>query len=79
VVKRTRTAKAEVIRIGDEPRDIEAASNAGLASGAVIWGYATAEVLEQQKPTMLFSRMGEIVDKLTACKKRGAIEPRPRS
>lgn len=65
VLKRTGVAKQAVICIGDEARDIEAASGLGLASGAATWGYATPESLERQRPTMVFERMGEILERLT--------------
>lgn len=66
VLERTGMAPGEAICIGDEARDIEAAAEAGLASGAVTWGYATAELLERMGPTMLFGSMGEILDRLAA-------------
>ncbi|MEJ0095898.1 MAG: HAD hydrolase-like protein [Methylocella sp.] len=69
VLRQTRAANSEVICIGDEARDIEAASGAGLASGAVTWGYATAEFLERQRPTMLFGEMKEIAERLSTCDK----------
>lgn len=61
VIRRAKVAKSEVISIGDETRDIEAASKAGIASGAVTWGYARPEILAEHKPTILFQSMAEIV------------------
>jgi len=51
---------SRTIAIGDETRDIDAARKAGVAAGAVSWGYATAEVLRAQRPDHLFSTMDEI-------------------
>ncbi len=54
----------EAICVGDEARDIQAASEAGLASGAATWGYATRELLERQRPTMVFASMDDMLHKL---------------
>lgn len=61
VVRRAKVPKSEVISIGDETRDIEAAAKAGIASGAVTWGYARPEILAEHKPTILFNAMSEIL------------------
>jgi len=60
VLRRSGVTRAETLCIGDETRDIEAAAAAGLASGAVTWGYATAEVLRAHRPTLMFSSLKEI-------------------
>ena len=54
----------EAICVGDEARDLQAASEAGLASGAATWGYAVAELLERQRPTMVFADMDDMLEKL---------------
>lgn len=51
---------AQVIAIGDEVRDIEAARAAGIACGAVTWGYAAPEALKALTPDMIFERMADI-------------------
>ena len=61
VLKRSGFAPEHVISIGDETRDIEAARSAGLATGAVTWGYATADVLRSYQPTWMFDEMDDIV------------------
>lgn len=66
VVKAARIPKARVLCIGDETRDIEAAREAGLACGAVEWGYATRCALAEQRPTMMFSAMDEIISRVAA-------------
>jgi phosphoglycolate phosphatase len=66
VLRRTGLPKEAVIGIGDESRDIEAARKAGIACGAVAWGYATPELLARQRPDLLFHRMEEIVERLIA-------------
>ncbi|BAM90019.1 phosphoglycolate phosphatase [Bradyrhizobium oligotrophicum S58] len=64
VLKRLRVDPAEVIAIGDETRDIEAARAAGIAFGAVTWGYAAERALREHRPEMLFTRMEEIAERL---------------
>jgi phosphoglycolate phosphatase len=48
------------ILIGDETRDIEAARAAGIASGAVLWGYAAPKALVTMAPTMVFREVAEL-------------------
>lgn len=57
---------ADIICIGDELRDIEAARAAGMDSGAVAWGYAYPSVLQAAGPTHLFHSMVEMTQRLTA-------------
>ena len=64
VMQRARANPAEVIAIGDETRDIEAARLAGIACGAVTWGYAAPQALTDRKPDLVFTRMDEIVGAL---------------
>ena len=66
VVKAARIPKERVLCIGDETRDIEAAREAGLACGAVEWGYATRRALADHRPTMMFSAMDEIISRVAA-------------
>lgn len=60
VIKRQGTSADRTIAIGDEDRDIEAARKAGLAAGAVSWGYSTTELLRAHQPDYLFSSMDDI-------------------
>jgi phosphoglycolate phosphatase len=50
--------------IGDEARDIDAARAAGIASGAVAWGYADIESLRSRQPTEVFMTFDEIANRL---------------
>jgi phosphoglycolate phosphatase len=66
-VLRAAGAKAcEAACIGDETRDIEAAREAGLACGAVAWGYATREILVKGGPTWLFDTPDQVAERLAA-------------
>lgn len=64
VLKRAGIAPERAIAIGDEVRDIEAARAAGIACGAVTWGYAAPAALRAHEPDMVFERMEEIAARL---------------
>ncbi len=51
---------SRILAIGDEARDIEAARKAGVAAGAVAWGYADPVFLKGLGPDRFFSQMDEI-------------------
>ena len=53
-------APREALCIGDETRDITAARRAGIACGAVSWGYMRRDVLEAARSDHLFDAMEEI-------------------
>ena len=61
VLKRTGMMAAEAICIGDEVRDAEAASQAGIDFGAVSWGYNRPEALRAIGPALMFDRVADIV------------------
>lgn len=52
----------EVIYVGDEARDIEAARRLGIKSAAVTWGYNSPKALSAQNPDYLISRPEELLD-----------------
>lgn len=56
----------EAIAIGDEARDIDACAEARIDSGAVTWGYATAALLSERRPTLLFDKMDDILARFGA-------------
>ncbi|MBR0783290.1 HAD family hydrolase [Bradyrhizobium iriomotense] len=64
VVRRAGVEPNRVIAIGDEVRDIEAARTAGIACGAVCWGYAAPAALRALGPDHIFAQMEEIADVL---------------
>ncbi|WP_339032625.1 HAD family hydrolase [Bradyrhizobium symbiodeficiens] len=61
VMRRAGVELGQVIAIGDEVRDIEAARAVGIACGAVCWGYAAPAALRALGPNHVFERMDEIV------------------
>jgi phosphoglycolate phosphatase len=60
VMQRLGATAQGTLCIGDETRDIEAAREVSAASGAVSWGYAKPELLEQFAPTHVFSNFDDI-------------------
>lgn len=55
-----RLQPTEVIYIGDETRDIEAAQQAHLTSIAVSWGFNNRAILEQQQPDIVIDHPREL-------------------
>ncbi len=51
----------QCICIGDEIRDAEAAREAGMAFGAVAWGFTNPDALQAQRPASLFRHLDEII------------------
>jgi phosphoglycolate phosphatase len=79
VIRRAGVTPADVISIGDEVRDIEAARAVGIACGAVSWGYAAPAALRALAPDHMFAQMEEIADAVCQTKARSAIDtPGPR-
>ena len=68
VARRLGIEPSEIICIGDEIRDIEAAKAAGMDSGAVAWGYALPAALQAAGATHLFNSIEEMTERLTAPK-----------
>lgn len=66
VLRRAGLTPGDAIAIGDETRDIEAARAAGIACGAVTWGYAAPAALRALQPDMVFGQVEEIAAKLVS-------------
>jgi phosphoglycolate phosphatase len=64
ILKRSTVWPERVIYIGDESRDISAAREAGIQSGAVCWGYAESELLKAHAPAELFTDVDEMIRQL---------------
>lgn len=78
VVRRAGVLPAQAISVGDEGRDIEAATAAGIASAAVTWGYATRELLESRSPTHVVTSLAELQELLTGRSESLADRSTPR-
>lgn len=66
VLRRSGFAPHEVLAIGDETRDIEAAKRVGVRCAAVLWGYANGEALARFEPNLLFSDADAILTSVGA-------------
>ncbi len=64
LLKQARVSPAETIFVGDEVRDVEAAKTAGVASGAVLWGYHSEALLRRHSPSFCFSSPTQLVQQL---------------
>lgn len=60
VMRKFGVAQEEVIYIGDQPTDGEAASTAGIAFGAVAWGYGTYEAFHSLQSHEWFADVSEL-------------------
>jgi phosphoglycolate phosphatase len=60
-----RIAPAEAIFVGDEIRDLQAAAQAGIAFGAVGWGYTHLHALVAHGARETFACVDELIAKLT--------------
>lgn len=61
LARKAGVAPTDVICVGDETRDIEAAKAAGLQSAAVTWGYMHEDVLRKWEPTVLVGTIPELM------------------
>ncbi len=64
-LKRSGVRPDDALCIGDEIRDLEAATAEGMAFGAVAWGYTTIEALQAYAPAEVFLHVEDIVERLT--------------
>lgn len=58
--KKLKLRPDQVLAVGDEGRDVEAAHRAGFASAAVTWGYATEAALRRCSPNFLANSVTEL-------------------
>ena len=61
VIRKSGVRPEEVLCIGDEIRDLEAARKVNLAFGAVSWGYARLEALLAHAPQFVFHSVDDIL------------------
>jgi phosphoglycolate phosphatase len=64
VLRKCGIPRSAAIYVGDEVRDVEAAHEAGVASGAVSWGYNTVQALRACSPHKIFTSVDEILASL---------------
>ena len=66
VLKAMGLSAAETLSVGDETRDIDAAQEVGMRSGAVLWGYAAEDALAAVGPDVLFHTQDALLEYLAA-------------
>lgn len=66
VMKKCRVTPETALLIGDEIRDAHAAQKAGMAFGAVAWGYTNPEAMRSLNPNEFFDSVDDIATKLVA-------------
>lgn len=62
IMKKEKLCKNEVLYVGDEIRDINAAKNAGIDIASVGWGYNTVESLKKNNPEYLVMEPNELIE-----------------
>ncbi|HET6410816.1 MAG TPA: HAD hydrolase-like protein [Anaeromyxobacter sp.] len=60
VLARSKVPASEALCVGDEIRDARAARSAGIAFGAVGWGYHSLEALRAERPAEVFERVADL-------------------
>lgn len=70
VLKRHKVAAANLIYVGDETRDIEAAQKSRVKVIAVGWGFNSPEVLAQHKPDFLVNTPQELIKAIEVMRSR---------
>jgi phosphoglycolate phosphatase len=73
VFRKRKVTKDEVIYIGDECRDIEAAHECGVKVVAVTWGYNSREALAHHHPDFIVDSVDELIALLA--QSQSTIEP----
>lgn len=68
IIKKRRWSLEQVIYIGDEVRDIQAAHQIGVKAIAVGWGFQWPEILSEYDPDFLLSEPRELIDVVAALK-----------
>jgi phosphoglycolate phosphatase-like HAD superfamily hydrolase len=71
VMKSRQVAAHDILFIGDETRDIDAAQKAGIRMAAVTWGYNSARSIEAMKPDFLFAHPGDLTAFLAESRSAG--------
>ena len=62
ILRQEKLSPSEILYIGDETRDIEAAKETGLRMAAVTWGYNSESALLAMAPDHLISSPGELLN-----------------
>jgi phosphoglycolate phosphatase-like HAD superfamily hydrolase len=66
----------EVVYVGDETRDIEAAKKSQIKVIAVTWGFNSKQVLAAQNPDFLIDRPEELIKVIESLQERDFYSPK---
>ena len=61
ILAKAKLSPSQVLSLGDETRDVEAARKLSIDSGAVTWGYAKAQVLRKANANHTFDSIDELM------------------
>ncbi|MBP7767033.1 HAD-IA family hydrolase [Candidatus Saccharibacteria bacterium] len=61
IIKKYKLSTEEIVFVGDEPRDMQAAAKLGVKSVGVTWGLAGVEGFGKSQPDILVNSASEIV------------------
>ncbi len=64
VLRKCGVRAGEAIYIGDEIRDMHAARSAGVAFGAVAWGYTLPAALQAHSPSVMFESVEDMLSEI---------------
>ncbi len=64
ILRKSGVKPFQALSIGDELRDLKSSRQAGIAFGAVTWGYTDAERLKAQNPDWIFNHPQQILEAL---------------
>lgn len=65
ILRAEKLERSDVLYVGDEVRDIEAAQSAGVKCAAATWGFHAADLLRESNPDFVLESPGELL-RLTA-------------
>jgi phosphoglycolate phosphatase len=61
VLRQSGVPVGQIVSLGDETRDIDAAREVGIRAGAVLWGYAEPEAFAHLNPDFAFATPDQVV------------------
>ena len=64
VIRKSKVPRSQVLFVGDEMRDIEAARKAGVACAVVAWGYTRVDALIKYHPDLVLEQIEDILKRI---------------
>ncbi|MDP3449325.1 MAG: HAD hydrolase-like protein [Anaerolineaceae bacterium] len=62
IIRKSGLDRSEMLAIGDEIRDVEAAKKVNIPFGAVSWGFSSMEAMAPHSPEHIFTEVSQIAD-----------------